>query len=393
MICRTCSRACLGHCLWLIGAGGDGIDLRRQSIPASMMTPQMRSQRLIGNSNPRYEWEQYWKTDDELQKMKKPIREYYERTNYLIQHYMYIDRLLDSSLPHNLIQEYDSPEAGYAHAQLGVPGTIMEEASGMNSPHGSETPTSAEANGGTSKVKRTPKDLYRIKDYETTPLLSDSGKKSDEEQAAPPLLEPDDDAGSQSRIVSYCHLRQLGCQCCVARYENCCRCTFLLRLRPRVFGRRGSRLSKHCYHLDDNSPHQSQRSIRLPHRSKASRTHRRPRLLGSNDHLLRPSSTRRFQQTHRPRSQTRSALEPRHRDHGSHCDHQILLLALVSPYQKQLRPSAGSRRDDRRRLQHLLHHLPSRRLLRELLVARSARRYPTIMLCDLQLGADIFNTY
>jgi hypothetical protein len=73
------------------------------------MTPQMRSQRLIGSSNPRYRWEQYYKTDEELKKMKKPIRKYYERDNFLIQQYLYIDRLLDSSLPHDLIQEYNQP--------------------------------------------------------------------------------------------------------------------------------------------------------------------------------------------------------------------------------------------------------------------------------------------
>lgn len=35
--------------------------------------PQMRSQRLIGNSNPRYQWERYWKTEEQLKKMKKPM--------------------------------------------------------------------------------------------------------------------------------------------------------------------------------------------------------------------------------------------------------------------------------------------------------------------------------
>lgn len=84
---------------------------RRQSEHAAkiLMTPQMRSQRLIGSSNPRYRWEQYYKTDEELKKMKKPIRKYYERNNCLIQQYLYIDRLLDSSLPHDLIQEYNQP--------------------------------------------------------------------------------------------------------------------------------------------------------------------------------------------------------------------------------------------------------------------------------------------
>lgn len=35
--------------------------------------PQMRSMRLIGNSNPRYRWQQYWKTEEELKTMKKPM--------------------------------------------------------------------------------------------------------------------------------------------------------------------------------------------------------------------------------------------------------------------------------------------------------------------------------
>lgn len=35
--------------------------------------PQMRSMRLIGHSNPRYRWAQYWKTEEELKKMKKPM--------------------------------------------------------------------------------------------------------------------------------------------------------------------------------------------------------------------------------------------------------------------------------------------------------------------------------
>lgn len=46
-------------------------DERRLS--ALLVTPQMRSMRLIGNSNPRYKWEQYWKTEEELQQMKRPM--------------------------------------------------------------------------------------------------------------------------------------------------------------------------------------------------------------------------------------------------------------------------------------------------------------------------------
>ena len=36
-------------------------------------TPQVRSMRLIGNSNPRYQWERYWRTDEELESLKKPM--------------------------------------------------------------------------------------------------------------------------------------------------------------------------------------------------------------------------------------------------------------------------------------------------------------------------------
>ena len=48
---------------------------RRSSIGAHVLnTPQMRSQRLIGNSNPRYKWEKYYKTEEELKKAGEPRR-------------------------------------------------------------------------------------------------------------------------------------------------------------------------------------------------------------------------------------------------------------------------------------------------------------------------------
>ena len=36
-------------------------------------TPQMRSTRLIGKPNPKYEWARYYKTDADLKRMKKPM--------------------------------------------------------------------------------------------------------------------------------------------------------------------------------------------------------------------------------------------------------------------------------------------------------------------------------
>lgn len=102
----------------------------------TLMTPEMRSQRLIGNANPRYRWPQYWKTDEELAEMSKPLRRYYERTNNLIQQYTFVDKLLDSSLPHDLLQEYKSPAERKAQDEMfkhgftvDVPKTIVEESS------------------------------------------------------------------------------------------------------------------------------------------------------------------------------------------------------------------------------------------------------------------------
>ena len=90
-------------------------------------------------------------------------RKYYERNNHLISQYLFIDRLLDSSVPHNLISEYDrSGENG-----VDIPQTITEEL-----PPGEEP-----ARNGCNikaKVKRTPRALYHVPTTdENTPLLDD----------------------------------------------------------------------------------------------------------------------------------------------------------------------------------------------------------------------------
>ncbi|OMP89246.1 Metal tolerance protein 3 [Diplodia seriata] len=185
-------------------------DERRSSVGGAsiLLTPQMRSQRLIGNSNPRYRWEQYWKSDEELKKYPKKIRQYYERNNELIQQYAFIDRLLDSSLPHNLIQEYNT---------VNIPDTISEESgtaphspylAGQQSSEDSTNSSAIEA-FGQRKVKRTPKNLYKVPDEETSPLLSGQqngygGISADVEANEPrmPIYEPEEETGSQHRIVT-----------------------------------------------------------------------------------------------------------------------------------------------------------------------------------------------
>lgn len=200
----------------------------------------MRSMRLIGNSNPLYKWARYWKTEDQLRTMKKPVREYYERTNYLVQQYLYIDRLLDSSLPHDLLNEYNNlPHNSFK--DIDIPATISEERStpvsiGKNIPgsgYGFDdsgnhvSPTSfaspqdsgfitGEDNDGdgeprprslavTKKVKRTPKDIYRA--TETTPLFENDDDDDDDDRWGGPKpeipdLEENDELDSGDRIVA-----------------------------------------------------------------------------------------------------------------------------------------------------------------------------------------------
>ncbi|KAF9733545.1 hypothetical protein PMIN03_007762 [Paraphaeosphaeria minitans] len=193
---------------------------RRASIGAhALHTPQMRSMRLIGHSNPRYKWERYFKTEDELkQHRNKKVRKYYERNNYLIQNYDYIDRLLDSSLPHHLIQEYSHLESG----NVSIPTTITEEPPSFPSTpaaytpasygDNSRNPTSAttqntqNSNGSQVKLKRTPKNLYKVPTAdEQTPLLH-SDAYDDEEDIeslgkSMPDWVPEEDEDTESPIV------------------------------------------------------------------------------------------------------------------------------------------------------------------------------------------------
>ncbi|KAL8928663.1 MAG: hypothetical protein Q9172_000801 [Xanthocarpia lactea] len=137
----------------------------RRSSTASdvLLTPQMRSSRLIGNSNPRYQWEKYYKSEDELKKMKKPV--------------------------------------------CGGP-TIDEE---PRSPRSDESGPSLNAstkpaeNGCSSKVrvKRTPKALYKLPDEdENTPLLGDMDGAGDGLKVRDLGVADEEEAESGSPVVT-----------------------------------------------------------------------------------------------------------------------------------------------------------------------------------------------
>lgn len=133
-----------------------------------------------------------------------------------MQHYLYIDRLLDSSLPHNLIQEYSTRDPG----QVNIPTTISEEGHSANSTP-IQTPgaassagsmpgsvpgsaTTLASNGSQVKLKRTPKNLYKVPEAdENTPLMKTYDEEEEIESPRKDLLDwvPEEDQGTESPIV------------------------------------------------------------------------------------------------------------------------------------------------------------------------------------------------
>ena len=131
-------------------------------------------------------------------------RQYYERNNHLVQQYLYIDRLLDSSLPHHLLQEYQyesssresSANSSHKSQDSNIQSSPDTVGTSRNAPNDIAT-----SYGQTrqSKLKRTPKNLYTIP-AENTPLIAPEFINDSEE--AIPLTAPDWEISSQSHIVT-----------------------------------------------------------------------------------------------------------------------------------------------------------------------------------------------
>ncbi|KAJ4313248.1 hypothetical protein N0V84_009520 [Fusarium piperis] len=172
--------------------------------------PQNRSAKLIGRSNPRYRWEQYWKPEEELASMSKPLREYYERTNELIQQYLYIDALLDSAIPHELLNEYQTELEASAFRPIDVPDTINEEPSTASDspPMNGSTPASftpgsygtVKASNSCTKLPatRTPKDIFRSS--ESLPMLRQAGDEDEDDEPPPAPASQEDGAGPKPNL-------------------------------------------------------------------------------------------------------------------------------------------------------------------------------------------------
>lgn len=145
--------------------------------------------RLIGNSNPRYQWERYWKTKDQLKAMPRPLRQYYERINNLIRMYLYIDQLLDSSVPHELLNAYCQSLDASAFRHVDVPSTVPEEPpladTATRAPDSSAMSVALAYGPSNRKLKRNPRDIFRP--IVTTPLLvgMDRDQATRDEEAGP----------------------------------------------------------------------------------------------------------------------------------------------------------------------------------------------------------------
>ncbi|KAL2813931.1 hypothetical protein BDW59DRAFT_27552 [Aspergillus cavernicola] len=115
-----------------------------------------RARELIGEGKPSYNWQQYYQHPSALKGLSKPVRQLYEQNNDLISQYVYIDRLLDSSLPHRLIVDYQ--HRGTGTLKEAPKGTNGDTFNGCN--YGAfDGPAESEPS---KKIKRTPQNLYRI---------------------------------------------------------------------------------------------------------------------------------------------------------------------------------------------------------------------------------------
>lgn len=122
----------------------------------------------------------------------------------MIQSYIYIDRLLDSSLPHDLLQEYNEPEHSHdSHRHsLSTPNDPTPVPKDQQHPSASlETEACENGTAAQVKVKRTPKALYKLPNVnEETPLLGDGAPN--QPKAVEFELGDDDDADSGSSVVT-----------------------------------------------------------------------------------------------------------------------------------------------------------------------------------------------
>ncbi|KAF3186190.1 hypothetical protein TWF106_005646 [Orbilia oligospora] len=129
--------------------------LRRASL--AMTSESLRSQRLVGTNNRRYQWERYRTSVEDLAKIRnKKVRGYYENVNRQIDRYIWVDQLLDSALVPRLVGAYGGRREG----------TIVEEEEGEGGSGGSGSGSAVPK----TPLRRRPSFVRKMADEET-PLL------------------------------------------------------------------------------------------------------------------------------------------------------------------------------------------------------------------------------
>ncbi|KAK6354263.1 hypothetical protein TWF730_008676 [Orbilia blumenaviensis] len=143
--------------------------LRRASL--AMSSAALRSQRLVGTNNRRYQWERYRTSSEDLEKIGRKkggrkLREYYETVNRQIDRYIWVDQLLDSALVPRLVGAYS-----------GGGGTIPEEEGEENG---------GEENGSATvpktPLRRRPSFVRKMADEETPLLEGGAGEDGGEDE-------------------------------------------------------------------------------------------------------------------------------------------------------------------------------------------------------------------
>ncbi|TGJ68892.1 hypothetical protein EYR41_004972 [Orbilia oligospora] len=122
-----------------------------------MTSESLRSQRLVGTNNRRYQWERYRTSVEDLAKIRnKKVRGYYENVNRQIDRYIWVDQLLDSALVPRLVGAYGGRREG----------TIVEEEEGEGGSGGSGSGSAVPK----TPLRRRPSFVRKMADEET-PLL------------------------------------------------------------------------------------------------------------------------------------------------------------------------------------------------------------------------------
>ena len=67
---------------------------------------------LLKHSKERIRWDSYLKDDEDLSKVSRKLRKFYEEQNEKIENFKYVDAILDSSMPRNIIQTYGTTDRG-----------------------------------------------------------------------------------------------------------------------------------------------------------------------------------------------------------------------------------------------------------------------------------------